>query len=153
MKREDRDCDRAVQMSGLFPVLFWKYLFSHDFFSPVPSQPSMYIVHIPVSVGRQGQKDPHRGKQSSTFTAIYANEFKGGYTVQKYTHIYTDIHTSLSHTLTWAISSFSTPSAKPRCSSTLIWCLSLCHSAEVSFFMLPTWIPAQQDDVFRAQLH
>lgn len=40
---------------------------------------------------------------------------------------------------TWAISNFRTPSVKPRFWSDLISCPSLYHTAEVSFFMLPTW--------------
>lgn len=39
---------------------------------------------------------------------------------------------------TWAISSFNTPSVKPRCSSALISRPSLYHTAVVSFFTLPT---------------
>lgn len=90
------------------------------------------------------------------FTVIYEviNEFNDNYTIQKYTYIcmlhshQVTLHTKVfPHLLTWAISSFSTPSVKPRCSSALISRPSLYHSAEVSFFMLPTWKAAQKRNV------
>lgn len=89
-------------------------------------------------------KDAHKSLCKKVTVHIHICKWIHSFTKQKYTYrIYSDKLTPdagfFSLGLTWAISSFSTPSVKPRCSSALISRPSLYHSAEVSFFMLPTW--------------
>lgn len=98
MKREDRDCDRAVQMSGLFPVLFWKYLFSLDFFfTCAQSALHVYSTYSCLCWKVRTERSTQRETEQHIYSHICKWIQRWLYSTEIYTYIYGYSHFTFSH--------------------------------------------------------